>query len=494
MSINKDKLLVAVRFLLFALGAVLLTGWIGRVTIRKNSGGKLRAFYENQDTFDVLFTGISHMEVAYSPLELYQDFGITSFNFGESGNELPTSYWVVRNALDYAKPKLVVVDVRKIEADSIEYSNLTTTSFDAVPLSATKIRTAMDLFDTFTGRVEFLFPLLRYHSRWKELSENDFHQTDFRLDMGTLHYPDNRLKVAVPKNWVRISAEKQILTDSLSERYLRRLVKDCRRRGIEVLLVNLPYPADKDSQYYSNGVNTIAEELGVNYLDFLEEADYFNFNTDMNDSYGHINDSGSQKVTKYLGEYLLSHYDLPDRRQDRALGDWNQRLEEYKAYQFGRLGTQEGADTFLMLLSNDEFGKCLYLPPQSALIRDNRMQQLIQNAAGDFPLEALFDAALSGESYLLLVDEEGNGVFESLGGESFEADTKAFGHVIYSHDADGVPYLYFEGDDSNRLTGFLKKEEGDLAAFSSASWTGEVKESDFKAKVLKERTFSASKL
>ena len=460
-----------IRAVVFLLGVCFLLHGISNVTMRKTSGAKLRAFYENKDTFDVLFTGISHMEVAYSPLELYQDYGITSFNFGESGNQLPTSYWVIRNALDYADPKVVVVDVRKIEDDAIVFDNLSTTSFDAVPFSRTKLETANDLFHSLTDKVEFLLPLLRYHSRWKELTENDFTDRDVRLDMGTLHYQNNRLEVAVPRTWRLVTTDKREVTGSVSEQYLRKLVELCRERGVEVLLLNLPYPADKQSQFYANGVITIAEELGVPYLDLVQDTNTFNYDTDMNDSYGHLNDSGAWKVTRVLGEYLREHYDLEDRRLDETCRAWEEALASYKKYKAGRISAQKKADTTLMLMSDDEFGKCLYLRAGSELLTDSRFSQLIQNMAGNVPLEELFEAALAGESYFLLVDCEGGGVYESRNHEALETDTTAFGHVIFSVDSEGNPVLYLDGSE-NRLSAVAADDEDgpQMAAIYGASW------------------------
>ena len=494
MPINNKKLRHALRFVFFSLGLILMLTGIHRVTIRKTSDAKLHAFYEECKTIDVLFTGISHMEVAYSPLELYQDFGITSFNFGESGNQLPTSYWVIENALDYCDPKLVVIDVRKIEDNEIAYDNLTTTSFDSIPLSKTKIRTAIDLFDNTDDRMEFLIPLLRYHSRWTELTENDFAPDDFRIDMGTLHYPDNRLAVAVPKSWGRLSTDKREVTGSLSEEYLRKLITLCKEKDIQVLLLNLPYPADKQSQLYANGVITIAEEMDVPYLDLLHAGDdFFNYDTDMNDSYGHINDSGAQKVTRYLGQYFTDHFDLPDHRGDSRYASWDERLEQFKEYQLSRLDTQTKLDTYLMLLSNDEFGKFIYIREGSPILEDHRMQQLIQNMAGTHPLEVLFEAALENTSYCLLVDSEEGGVWEGKGlekGEAgFEADTNAFGHVIVSADSDGNPVLYIEGSEDNLLSGMKE----DVTGLASADFTSRILTSSYRVNKVKETVLTASK-
>jgi hypothetical protein len=60
---------------------------------RKASDFKYANFFEQDEDFDVLFFGTSHVINGIFPMELWNDYGIVSYNFGGHGNEIATSYW-----------------------------------------------------------------------------------------------------------------------------------------------------------------------------------------------------------------------------------------------------------------------------------------------------------------------------------------------------------------------------------------------------------------
>ena len=84
-----------------------------------NHGLSWELFYEYADDIDVLFLGNSHA-ADYVPMELWEQYGVTSYNLAISGIPIPVTYWTLMNALDHASPKLVVLDCY-----SLEYPNKT---------------------------------------------------------------------------------------------------------------------------------------------------------------------------------------------------------------------------------------------------------------------------------------------------------------------------------------------------------------------------------
>jgi hypothetical protein len=60
---------------------------------RKSSDFKYADYFEQDEDFDVLFFGTSHVINGIFPMELWNDYGIVSYNFGGHGNEIATSYW-----------------------------------------------------------------------------------------------------------------------------------------------------------------------------------------------------------------------------------------------------------------------------------------------------------------------------------------------------------------------------------------------------------------
>ena len=117
------------------------------ITENKNSIKKYAQFFDQDADFDVLFMGNSRVLNGVIPMELWNDYGMVSYNMGGHANTLPTTYWVLRNALDYTTPKCVVIDCTgyggmSYISTSYYYTHL---SFDAFPLSVNKIRGVFDL-------------------------------------------------------------------------------------------------------------------------------------------------------------------------------------------------------------------------------------------------------------------------------------------------------------------------------------------------------------
>ena len=79
-----------------------------------------------------------------------------------------------------------------------------------------------------------------------------------------------------------------------------------------------------------NGVENLAKELGVEYLDMnlLNNEINIDWKKDSRDKGDHLNYTGSLKTTKFLGEYL-NKKGLPDHRADEKYESWNKYYNKY---------------------------------------------------------------------------------------------------------------------------------------------------------------------
>lgn len=362
---------------------VFMLGYLTELTERKASEEKYQDFFEEELDFDVLFMGTSHMINAVYPMELWKDYGITSYNFGGHSNPLAMDYWMLENALDYTQPKLVVIDCQslggqvKVQGD---YSQAHL-SMDAFPFSAKKVKAVFDLLDSkrLTEQAEdsedegekrvplgMLWDFSVYHERWTELTQDDF-SPEKTLEKGA----ETRIGVAVPEKYPAVDAGEKYEGDSVGIDYLGKMINDCRARGIDVLLTYLPFPATEGYQREANRAYEIAEQYDVAYLNFLA-MDVVDYDTDCYDARSHMNSSGARKVTDYIGRYIMEHFQLEDHRSDPAYAGWDDDYEEYKRYKINNLSADKvnGAvyDTFtidlksyLTLLYDRHFSSCIFL-------------------------------------------------------------------------------------------------------------------------------------
>lgn len=142
-----------------------------KITERKSSLVKYESFYSQQEDFNVLFLGTSHVINGIMPMELWKDYGIISYNFGGHANTIATTYWVMENALDYTSPDLVVIDCLGLSEEGktrlgnaiLDESGLAYIhiSFDRIPLSKNKIDGISDILDEYEHKEEFLWTCVK---------------------------------------------------------------------------------------------------------------------------------------------------------------------------------------------------------------------------------------------------------------------------------------------------------------------------------------------
>ena len=361
---------------------------------RKDSERKYSDFFAQEEDFDVLFMGTSHVINGVYPMELWNDYGIVSYNFGGHSSQMATTYWVMENALDYTTPKVVVIDCFACTGQwkCSDIFSFVHQSMDAFPLSTTKIRAVNDLLDDENmdeaikngvarpsdeprTKIGLLWNYSVYHSRWNEIGYRDF-ELGSNIEKGAEH------RIAVSQgNLNRIDKSLTVEGDFVGEDYLRKMIEDCQSRDIEVLLVYLPYPAGEENQRESNYIYDIAEEYGVNYINFLDE-NVINFQTDLYDKNSHLNPSGARKVTEYLGRYLTEEYGLNDQRVNPNYSSWNEDYKEYTELKDSYIKEQEELIPYLMLLSKDDLNVTISIQNKE-LFKNESIMSLLQNLGVD---------------------------------------------------------------------------------------------------------------
>lgn len=330
----------------------------------KSSNSKYADFFEQDADFDILFLGTSHMGYGVYPMELWNDYGIVSYNLGGHGNPLAITYWTLENALEYTSPRLVVVDCYLLsnmvktnsQFESVHYS------LDAFPNSKIKINAVFDLLDdkyadqTFwtdesenpRTPMELLWHYSIYHNRWNDLGQNDFESPQTH-EKGAEHV----IAIVPSQKSEAISTETRMEEDTVSVEYLRKIIEDCQSRGIDVLLTYLPFAMDELHQNEANSVYDIAEYYEIDYIN-LFNTDFINYETDYCDT-NHLNPSGARKLTDYLGQYITEHYDIPDQKSNELYAGWYADYADYTNYKAENLRSLESLDKYLMLLADKNY-------------------------------------------------------------------------------------------------------------------------------------------
>lgn len=458
------------RILVFIVLLACLLSGLSRLLEQKDSVIALKPFLENAQEYDVLFLGDSMIRHSILPLELYNKYGIASYNLGSGNSMVPVTYWKMLNALDYMTPKMVVLSVAGAELPELTYTKgeWLHVAFNGFPMTLTKARAILELTDQEgmdrngtayrdVGK-ELFFPLRKYHARWSSLTKEDI-EPAYNKEKGA----ERIVHVSDPHPDAGLADPQECLPEEGNGYlYLRKIIEECQSRDIPIVLFLPAGPILPSSSMGAHTTEKIAAEYGVPMLNFPDMDRVADHYTDCGDPGGHLNASGAQKLTDYMGKYLTDHYDLPDRREDPAYAHWN---DEWNAYVDEKIRTiAEGADSlrsWLSLLHDESFNVVLTVRPNFEY--DHRStKQALQNVArqnvyeGDEfasaqlePLGGLDDAADFNQGYMFIVDRDAPSEYESvqefygIGEQEFET---SFGYVFCRMDGEWIDLSITQGD------------------------------------------------
>lgn len=260
---------------------------------------------EAKNSIDVIVLGDSLSYSSISPMELWEEYGTVSFVCGSSGQKIQDTYYMLETVLENQSPKLVILE--------------TNTLFrGGKGLEAVK--------DSLGAVVNHYTALIRGHDIWKSALTGKTYPTEnykgFLIRGDVKPYKKSKIESKKKKNE---EIPDVVLT------YMEKIQKLCDDSGAQLLLVGSPSPRNYTKKRH-NSIEQYAEENSLTFLDLNLKVKELgiNWKTDSRDNGDHLNLSGAQKVTAYLGAYLAAEYELPDHRGEEAYASWDKESLEYK--------------------------------------------------------------------------------------------------------------------------------------------------------------------
>ena len=295
-------------------------------------GSMIAEYYDDPKNHDVIFIGDCEVYANFSPMVMYEQEGITSYVRGTSQQLIWQSYGILEETLKYETPKLVIFNV-----NSLRYSEPVSEAYNRLTLDKMKwskekieiINASMTEEETF---ISYVFPILRYHSRFSELTSEDFEYL-FKEKKNTYN------GFLINKNVKPVGSlpTKKVLPDyKFSNKcieYLDKMTNLCKNNNIKLILIKAPslYP-----YWYDEYNEQIVEYAKNNNLDFYNLKDVadeigIDYQTDTYDAGLHLNLDGATKLSKYFSKLLKEKYNLKDYRQDEKINKiYQEKLNEYK--------------------------------------------------------------------------------------------------------------------------------------------------------------------
>ena len=302
--------------------------------IYENEEGVLSAeYYDNAGDNDVLFIGDCEVYSNFSPIKLREDYGITSVIRGTPQQLIWQSYYMLEDTLRYETPKVVVYNVFSMRYDKPQNEAYNRLTLDGMRWSSVKsdaIKASMTEEESY---LSYVFPILRFHSRWDELTGEDF---EYLFSSEKLSH--NGYVMRVDTKPVETLPEPVPLADytysDIDWEYLDKIRDCCKEHGITLILIKsascYPYWFDEWDQQ----IKEYAEKNDLTYVNFLEHADEtgIDYTTDTYDAGLHLNLSGAEKSSAWFGKILQQQSGSTDRRGDAELdAKWQEKIEFYES-------------------------------------------------------------------------------------------------------------------------------------------------------------------
>ncbi len=298
-----------------------------------------------EDSLDVLFLGSSFAHGAISPLDLWRDYGFTSFNLTGSNQSLGTSYHFLREAFETQHPKVVVLELHTIVGQQMNDQALWS-NYGMMPWGENKVRGYVAAAPSLYSFQYLVFPLLRDHTKWHTLDAADLgklvaepppppglgHPVIFITEDESTRTPDPVISPATMDEGI----------DSL-----RRIARLCADNDADLVLYFTPGSLDEQAEVLDEiRAGPKGADGNVEYLDLNDARTAMGIDpsSDYALADGHLNYHGALKVTRYLGRHLVGRYGLVDRRGMPEYVEWDVLLREYDDYVDELEGTKGNAE------------------------------------------------------------------------------------------------------------------------------------------------------
>ncbi len=295
-------------------------------------GSMIAQYYDEPKDHEVIFIGDCEVYANFSPMVMYEETGIKSYVRGSSQQLIWQSYHVLEETLKYEIPKVVVLNVNSMRygKESAEvseaYNRLT---IDNMKWSKEKVEIIKDSMTEDETFISYVFPILRYHSRYDELTSEDFEylfKDKHNTYNGFLINKNMRPAENLP---AKRRLTKSQFNDECYE-YLNKITNLCKEKGIQLVLIKAPSLYPYWYEEYDEQIKKYAEENNIDYYNLTQKVEEIglDYNTDTYDGGIHLNLQGATKLSKYFAQILTTKYELTNYKGDAT---YDEKLKIYNS-------------------------------------------------------------------------------------------------------------------------------------------------------------------
>ncbi|MBQ9085759.1 MAG: SGNH/GDSL hydrolase family protein [Clostridia bacterium] len=298
-------------------------------------GAMIGEYYDQAGGHDVIFVGDCEVYESIVPATLWEEYGISSYVRGSAQQLVWQSYYLLEETFRYEKPRAVVFNVLALKYGTPQSEAFNRMTLDGMKWSTSKWKAIQASMTEEEHFLDYVFPLLRFHSRITQLTAEDF---QYAFDAPAVSQSGYLMQTNIVP-MTEAEEEGRTLSDyTLPEsamNYLEQMRLLCEKNGAELILMKAPTNSWAYWWYeeWEEQICTYAEEKNLSYYNFIPlcEEIGIDWNTDTYDAGVHLNVYGAEKLSRYFGALLQSAHHIPDRRSEaETSARWQERMDAYR--------------------------------------------------------------------------------------------------------------------------------------------------------------------
>lgn len=374
-------LMKAVLFMALIAVAVAMLSPVFSISVQGNANDDSVAgmYLQPEKTVQIAAFGPSTTNAAISSMDLYEGFGYCAYNCATALQSFEASYWLMQEMIRMHgdELKVALVDPSMLVLGAGEQTRKAHDERILVNMkySTVRIMASIDMWRLYSDGdfLTSLVPLVRYHSRWDELSAEDFAPNTVEKRVGYTHGQFIRyLCNAETKEGAAVSSnanakitdkrekgegELRSMWNANDAAYFDKFFRLCREHGIDIVLFQTPHVEWGDDQHDS--IQLLADDYGIPFIDMSTQSamDELGINYAMDFVDGkHSNIHGSHKITAHLGKFISDNYELDDKRGDSRYAFMEEDAVRYgEAMEDSQLLLTDHVEEYLRRIDRDRY-------------------------------------------------------------------------------------------------------------------------------------------
>ena len=128
-------------------------------------GAMTAEYYLNAGDNQVIFLGDCEVYENFSPVTLWEEYGITSYIRGNANQLIWQSYYLLEETLKYETPRVVIYNVQAMRYSEPVRESYNRMALDGMKLSPIKLKAIKDSMMEDENMITYIFTILRYQDR-----------------------------------------------------------------------------------------------------------------------------------------------------------------------------------------------------------------------------------------------------------------------------------------------------------------------------------------